>query len=321
MDMVITHLQQLNPDSCPSVFGNSTKEIRLDGTVIEKLGCLDSDGDSFDDLSDEFPSDPTEWFDSDGDGKGSNTDYDDTEFLIVTEADYCRISGDQSSACISWNDLDYQDYLARDKAEGEADLSYPAWLAQKEAGLLDEDEGIMGAIKDVAIVGGGIFVVATVLILLASFVMKKRKINDLVKRYGVPFEPKEENTVNQEALEGTAGLSATGGVESDDSWDDDVEEMDFSENSEEIDEVESTTVSAEDLYGDDSDMSDIAGMEISGPETSEEEVSEMLADEQETVDEKPANAPPVPESGLPEGWTMEQWEWYGHEWLAKYGGE
>ena len=311
----------INPDSCPSVAGNSTKEIRLDGTVIDKLGCLDSDGDSFEDLTDEFPSDPTEWFDSDGDGAGSNTDYDDTEFLIVTEEDYCRISGDQSTSCIEWNDLDYQDYLARDKAEGEADLAYPAWLAQKEAGLLDEDEGIMGAIKDVAIVGGGVFIGATILILLASFVIKKRKINDLVKRYGVPFEPEDRKTANLEALEGTAGLSATGGIESDDSWDDDVEELDFIEKSEETDEVESIAVSADDLYGDDSDMSDIAGMEISGPETSEEEVSEMLAEEQVSANEKPLIAPQIPESGLPEGWTMEQWEWYGHEWLAKNGGK
>ena len=308
----------LNADSCPSVFGNSTKEIRADGSINDRLGCLDSDGDSFDDLSDVFPSDSTEWFDFDEDGVGSNSDYNDSEFLIVTKADYCRVSGDQSSSCTQWNDLDYQDYLNRNKAEGETDLSYPAWLAQKSANGA-EDQGIMGAIKDVAIVGGGIFVVATVLILLASFVMKKRKINDLVKRYGVPFEPKEENTVNQEALEGTAGLSATGGVESDESWGDDVEAMDFSEKSEETDEVESIAVSADDLYGDDSEMSDIAGMEISDPEGSEQEVSEMLADEHETVDEKPANAPPVPESGLPEGWTMEQWEWYGHEWLAKYG--
>ena len=308
----------LNADSCPSVFGNSTKEIRADGSINDRLGCLDSDGDSFDDLSDVFPSDSTEWFDFDEDGVGSNSDYNDSEFLIVTKADYCRVSGDQSSSCTQWNDLDYQDYLNRNKAEGETDLSYPAWLAQKSANGA-EDQGIMGAIKDVAIVGGGIFVVATVLILLASFVMKKRKINDLVKRYGVPFEPKEENSVNQEALEGTAGLSATGGVESDESWGDDVEAMDFSEKSEETDEVESIAVSADDLYGDDSEMSDIAGMEISDPEGSEQEVSEMLADEHETVDEKPANAPPVPESGLPEGWTMEQWEWYGHEWLAKYG--
>ena len=198
-------------------------------------------------------------------------------------------------------------------------MSYPAWLAQKEAGLLDEDEGIMGAVMDVAVVGGGVFVVASVLILLASFVIKKRKINDLVKRYGVPFEPKDKNSANQEALEGTAGLSATGGIESDDSWDDDVEAMDFSEKPDEVDEGESTIVSADDLYGDESDMGELAGIEFTGAETSDEEVSEMLADEPETIEEKPSTAPPVPESGLPEGWTMEQWEWYGHEWLAKYG--
>ena len=92
---------------------------------------------------------------------------------------------------------------------------------------------LVSAITDVAIVGGGIFVVATVLILVGSFVLKRRKLNDLVKRYGVPFEPKDNNTANQEALEGTAGLSATGGVESDDSWDDEVAAMDFTETSEE----------------------------------------------------------------------------------------
>jgi len=142
-----------------------------------------------------------------------------------------------------------------------------------------------------------------------------------VKRYGVPFESKDKNTANQEALEGTAGLSATGGIESDDSWDDDVEAMDFTEKPDEVDEGESTVVSADDLYSDESDMGELAGIEFTGAETSGEEVSEMLADEPETIEEKPSNAPPVPESGLPEGWTMEQWEWYGHEWVAKYGGE
>ena len=310
-----------NPDSCPSVAGNSTKEIRLDGTVINKLGCLDSDGDSYDDLSDMFPSDPTEWFDFDEDGVGSNSDYDDTVSIIVTKEDYCRTSGDDSNSCASYNDLDYQEYLNRDKADGESDLSYPAWLAQKEAGLLDEDDGLMGAVMDVAVVGGGVFIVATMLILVASFVLKKRKINELVKRYGVPFEPKDKNTVTQEALEGTAGLSATGGIESDDSWEDDIEAMDFSDKPDEGDDVESTIVSADELYSDESDMSELAGIEIKGTESSEQEASEMLADEPEMAEEKPSNVPPVPESGLPEGWTIEQWEWYGHEWLAKYGGE
>ena len=309
----------INPDSCPSVSGNSTKEIRLDGTIIEKLGCLDSDGDSFEDLSDEFPSDATEWFDSDGDGVGANSDYDDSELLIITQEDYCRISGNQSNSCKSWNDLDYQEYLARDKVDGENDLSYAAWLAQKEAGLLDEDDSLMSAIKDVALVGGGVFIVATVLIILVSFVAKRRKLNDLVKRYGVPFKPKEK-TANEEALEGSAGLSATGGIESDESWDDEIEAMDFTEKSAESEEIENNTISAEELYDDESDMSELAGIEVSSTETTEEDVSAMLQDEpQESSDEKPSNPPPIPESGLPEGWTMEQWEWYGHEWLAKVG--
>ena len=308
-----------NPDSCPSVAGNSTKEIRLDGTIIEKLGCLDSDGDSFEDLSDEFPSDATEWFDSDGDGVGSNSDYDDSELLIITQEDYCRISGNQSNSCKSWNDLDYQEYLARDKADGENDLSYAAWLAQKEAGLLDEDDSLMSAVKDVAIVGGGVFIIATVLIILVSFVAKRRKLNDLVKRYGVPFKPKEK-TANEEALEGSAGLSATGGIESDDSWDDEVKAMDFTEKSEELEEIETNVISAEELYDDESDMGELAGIEMSQTETNEEDVSAMLQDEtQASLEEKPSNPPPIPESGLPEGWTMEQWEWYGHEWLAKVG--
>ncbi|MED6337937.1 MAG: hypothetical protein VYC12_02805, partial [Candidatus Thermoplasmatota archaeon] len=177
----------------------------------------------------------------------------------------------------------------------------------------------MSAVKDVVIVGGGIFIVATVLIILVSFVAKRRKLNDLVKRYGVPFKPKEK-TANEEALEGSAGLSATGGIESDDSWDDEVKAMDFTEKSEELEEIETNVISAEELYDDESDMGELAGIEVSSTETSEEEVSAMLQDEtQETSEEKPSNPPPIPESGLPEGWTMEQWEWYGHEWLAKVG--
>ena len=56
-------------------------------------------------VGDEFSDDQTEWFDADGDTVGSNTDYDDSEPLIATEEDYCKISGNQSNACKSWNDL------------------------------------------------------------------------------------------------------------------------------------------------------------------------------------------------------------------------
>lgn len=308
------------PDSCPLVPGNSSKEVRIDGMIIEKYGCLDTDGDSYDDASDEFPTDPTEWYDSDGDGVGANLDYDDTESLIITQEDYCRVSGNQSTACNSWNDLDYQDYLSRDKSPDEADLSYSAWLANEQAkSLSDSEETLTSTITDVAVIGGIIFGVTTVLILLASFVMKKRKLNKLVKRYGVPFEPKE-SSATQEALEDSAGLSAVGGVDSDAAWDDDVDQMDFSSKEEAEEIVEENKISAEELYDSESDISEIAGIEIAADQTSEEEVSAMLEDE-ESEDEKPSNAPPLPASGLPEGWTMDQWEWYGHEWLSQHGDE
>jgi hypothetical protein len=216
--------------------------------------------------------------------------------------------------------LDYQDYLSRDKSPGEADLSYSAWLANEQAeSLSDSEETLSSTITDVAVIGGVIFAVTTVLILLASFVMKKRKLNNLVKRYGVPFEPKA-SSASKEALEDSAGISAVGGVDSDEAWDDDVDQMDFSSKEEAEEIIEENKISAEELYDSDSDMSEIAGIDIAADETLQEEVSAMLEDEK-SENEKPSNAPPLPASGLPEGWNMDQWEWYGHEWLSQHGDE
>ena len=66
MDGFGDNLDGTNPDSCPSVFGNSTSGL---------LGCLDTDGDSWDDVSDLFPGDKTEWADNDSDGFGNNMDF------------------------------------------------------------------------------------------------------------------------------------------------------------------------------------------------------------------------------------------------------
>jgi hypothetical protein len=154
-------------------------------------------------------------------------------------------------------------------------------------------------------------------VIIISFIAKKRKINSMIKMYGVPFEP-EEASANDEALEGSAGLSATGGIESDDSWEDDVEEMNFTETDSTEETETSEIISSEDIYEQDDSLEDIAGIEVSTSEPSTEEVSAMFEDKEEIVSgDKPSNAPPVPASGLPEGWTMDQWEWYGHEWLAK----
>jgi len=52
-------------DSCPSIFGNSS---------ADRYGCLDSDGDTWSNINDSFPTDSTEWIDSDMDGFGDNMD-------------------------------------------------------------------------------------------------------------------------------------------------------------------------------------------------------------------------------------------------------
>jgi hypothetical protein len=53
------------PDSCSSVFGNSTRDV---------YGCLDSDGDGFSDLNDKFPNNSSKWLDTDNDGVEDSED-------------------------------------------------------------------------------------------------------------------------------------------------------------------------------------------------------------------------------------------------------
>src|SRR5690606_25003888 len=48
---------------------------------------VDTDGDGVPDDADDFPSDPTEWADTDGDGTGNNADPDDDNDGIPDELD------------------------------------------------------------------------------------------------------------------------------------------------------------------------------------------------------------------------------------------
>lgn len=50
-------------DGCPNVWGDS---------LIDLLGCVDSDGDGWSDIGDAFPEDSTQWLDRDGDHYGDN---------------------------------------------------------------------------------------------------------------------------------------------------------------------------------------------------------------------------------------------------------
>ena len=52
-------------DDCPTTYGNST---------IDRIGCADLDGDGVSNLNDEWPFDPSQALDSDGDTYGDNPD-------------------------------------------------------------------------------------------------------------------------------------------------------------------------------------------------------------------------------------------------------
>ena len=52
-----------NPDSCTNVYGTSTRDV---------FGCPDSDFDGYSNDGDDFPSNPAQWVDSDGDTYGDN---------------------------------------------------------------------------------------------------------------------------------------------------------------------------------------------------------------------------------------------------------
>ncbi len=52
-------------DDCPTTYGNST---------VDRVGCADLDGDGVSNLNDEWPFDPSQALDSDGDGYGDNPD-------------------------------------------------------------------------------------------------------------------------------------------------------------------------------------------------------------------------------------------------------
>ena len=65
MDGYGDNLEGLQGDSCPQQFGNST---------TPRFGCLDNDGDGWDNDADAFADDSSEWLDSDGDGVGDNSD-------------------------------------------------------------------------------------------------------------------------------------------------------------------------------------------------------------------------------------------------------
>ena len=156
-----------------------------------------------------------------------------------------------------------------------------------------------------------------VVLLALATVSKARKRSKLVKEYGVPFVP-GEGDAEKEALEGKAGLSAQGGVESDKLWEDEIEPMDLenqpaelSSGFDDIDIKEGNMGGTSEVMEESSSIEELAGLPPQSTASDLEVKTEVPDTGGEPI------SPPLPESGLPEGWTMDQWKWYGAEWLAR----
>jgi hypothetical protein len=299
------------PDSCPWEAGNSTKAIDFNEShplgfqVITMYGCVDLDGDQFNDRSESLNMDTikSEQVDFDGDGVGRNADYDDSRANIQTEQHYCLATkNDTSEACLAWNDPEYQAYL-NNLDENTISMTYGQWKYKQENPTSSNSDAQTELIIQVSTYGGIIFIILTVSILGIAKLKSKKPPAESSKAYA-DFGLASKNTAI-EALEGKAGLSASGGVVSDGDWDDQIEEFKFDEDEEEessegSENEEQSSSEATIDYSNESSIEEIAGV-----------VPEVTSSQQ--------SGPPLPASGLPDGWTMEQWQWYGQEWLDKQG--
>ena len=329
------NLQGNNPDTCPLEWGNSTStyipEIAEDGSltltyvVQEWFGCIDSDGDGFYDLGDDLPNDARDYIDSDGDEVGESQDYNDSNKQIQTKEDHCAYDiTDASEMCLGIRDVDYQNYVSEKESAGENPKDYYAWqnsLESEEAEAESSNQYIDKTKEILPFLGVGFVAIVAVLLIFAG-IGRARRRKALVKTYGVPFVPDDENSAEAEALEGKAGLSASGGVDSDKYWDDDVEPMavgddgnDLGTGFDDIDikgdgEVSETS----EVMEESASLEELAGI----PEESSSSDTEEVVQDQ-GAQTAPPEAPPLPAEGLPEGWTMDQWKWYGAEWLARQG--
>ena len=330
------NLQGNDPDACPLEWGNSTSAyipqfsdeggLELNYVVTEKLGCIDSDGDGFYDFADDLPEDPRDYIDSDGDLVGASQDYNDSNRLVQTVQDHCEILlTDVTETCQGVRDADYQSYVTEQESNGETVTDYFAWIKSQEEAENEKasSEEYISTAKEIAPFLGAGFAAIVAALLIYAGIGRARRRRALVKTYGVPFVPDGENSAEAEALEGKAGLSGAGGVDSDKYWDDDVApmEMETSNGEAEIDSgfddidikgdmamSESTGVMEESAS-----LEELAGLPAQTTAAEASQVNEA------PVQQAPPEAPPLPAEGLPDGWTMDQWKWYGAEWLAKQG--
>lgn len=313
------HPDGTTPDACITSGGTSVRalvpELGATTRYISEAhyGCPDLDGDGWADASEVgegMAENPTEHMDLDGDGVGANTDYNDTNALVIDIEDHCLLSFDDlREVCLGWRSTEYQDYLATLNESERNRMSYNYWN-QSLAGSSSSGGLDMALVAEVGLVAGGIFVVCSVVILLLGSMTKRVKRPSEEKQFGsFGFD----ESANEEALSGQAGLSATGGLV-DDMWDDEdaPAPMDAEAALDEAEEAPVITSMVEDVV--------LQSSTPAEPSSESEAPAAMESVDEAAGDEPEREAPPVPEEGLPNGWTMDQWKWYGHQWLEQNKG-
>lgn len=111
-------------DRCPNTFGNATSGLQ---------GCIDSDGDTWDDSTDKFSNDPSQWHDSDNDGYGDNA--------TGTNPDNCtNIYGTSTRDVFGCPDSDFDGY----SNSGDAFPSNPAQWADTDNDTFGDNPSGMG---------------------------------------------------------------------------------------------------------------------------------------------------------------------------------
>ena len=286
-------------DACPTLAGTSTRANMYDPgtnsyTSISRYGCVDEDGDGYDDNTESTYGDcsmannRSEWLDEDRDCLGSNADYDDDDPEIKTLEDHCEKYPEDIETCTE----------AYDPNSGSGNITL----------LEDEEFDAMGAIKDFAVIAG--YIVGAMGLILPVIVITLRTIGKARdKRKPDAQYTHQDATKELDAWESGDAFETRGGIDEQKAWgEDDLEDEELPIEGPEVEEFSSEE--------EESTEPEYVAEQMSIP-SQEEEVSEEAPSEQ--PEQPPTEAPPLPSGGLPEGWTMEQWRWYGHQWLERNG--
>jgi len=317
------------PDWCPAEWGNSTRGIYFDTdenkyVTVQRFGCPDQDGDGYEDSGErdgltDWSTDPTEWVDSDRDGVGDNSDWDDLDPTVATEEEYCAKNPEDYAVC--------SNVFVPDNSTGGNE--------EEE----DPSETRNALIKEFLVYGGGIGVglIASILILWGLIGLIR---STMAKRSPDAQYSHQDATKELRADEDGEEFTTRGGITQDKGWEgealgDGITEDQLWDMASDLDEEQPSVAPDSSDFEDDEltseEESDTPTSPPSEPPAEEAEPDEP--DESEappkpeleatpapsdspasTSEEMPPGAPPLPDGGLPAGWTTEQWVYYGHQW-------